>query len=65
MAVMLIFGRDMPKPGPILSDQCRIFANLFMVTVVVEEGVRKEAAVVVCPSPARLCSTFLTTYVLL
>lgn len=26
-----MFGRDMPKPGPILSDQCRIFANLFIV----------------------------------
>jgi hypothetical protein len=33
MAVMVMFGRDMPKPGPILSDQCLIFANLFMVTV--------------------------------
>lgn len=30
IAVMFIFGRDMPKPGPILSDQCLIFANLFM-----------------------------------
>jgi hypothetical protein len=33
IAVMFMFGRDMPKPGPILSDQCLIFANLFMVTV--------------------------------
>ncbi len=32
IAVMFMFGRDMPKPGPILSDQCLIFANLFMVT---------------------------------
>lgn len=24
------FGLDMPKPGPILSDQCRMLANLFM-----------------------------------
>ena len=34
----------MPKPGPILSDQCRMFANLFMISldgggVVVEAGV--------------------------
>jgi hypothetical protein len=26
-----MFGLDMPNPGPILSDQCRMFANLFMV----------------------------------
>jgi hypothetical protein len=38
MAVMVMFGRDMPKPGPILSDQCLIFANLFMVTVEGEKG---------------------------
>lgn len=31
MAVIFIFGLDMPNPGPILSDQCRIPANLFMV----------------------------------
>jgi hypothetical protein len=30
MDVMFIFGLDMPNPGPILSDQCRIFASLFM-----------------------------------
>ena len=29
---MGIFGRDMPNPGFILSDQCRMFASLFMVT---------------------------------
>jgi hypothetical protein len=31
MEVIFMFGRDMPNPGPILSDQCRMFANLFMV----------------------------------
>lgn len=41
MAVMFMFGRDMPKPGPILSDQCLIFANLFMVTVEGEEGEKR------------------------
>lgn len=29
---MLGLGLDMPKPGPILSDQWRMFANLFIVT---------------------------------
>lgn len=29
-------GLDMPNPGlPILSDQCRIFASLFMLTMFV------------------------------
>jgi len=32
--IFMGFGRDMPKPGPILSDQCLIFANLFMLSVV-------------------------------
>lgn len=36
--VMFMFGLDMLKPGPILSDQCLIFANLFMVTVEGEYG---------------------------
>jgi hypothetical protein len=39
MAVIFILGRDMPKPGPILSDQCLIFANLFMMIVEREEGI--------------------------
>jgi len=34
-----MFGRDMPKPGPILSDQCLIFANLFMVRLSSRESV--------------------------
>ena len=29
MEDMFMFGRDMPNPGPML-DQCRMFANLFM-----------------------------------
>lgn len=37
MAVMFMFGLDMPKPGPILSDQCRIFPNLFI--LVAEETI--------------------------
>jgi hypothetical protein len=36
--MLLGFGLDMPKPGAILSDQCRIFANLFMVIVAVGRG---------------------------
>jgi hypothetical protein len=61
IAVMFMFGRDMPKPGPILSDQCLIFANLFMVTVEGElrrgqRGREVVAAVVVCPLDwAMLC----------
>jgi len=42
---MLGFGLDdMPKPGAILSDQCRMFANLFMVRMLWpgEQGRRRE-----------------------
>lgn len=34
-------GLDMPNPGlPILSDQCRIFASLFMLKIFVGGGDR-------------------------
>lgn len=29
---ILGLGLDMPKPGPIFSDQCRMLASLFMAT---------------------------------
>jgi hypothetical protein len=58
MAAIFIFGLDMPKPGPILSDQCLMFANLFMLAVVGggrgEKGSSKR--VVVCSSGLCLSS---------
>jgi len=43
-----MFGRDMPKPGPILSDQCLIFANLFMVRLSSRESVVVGESLVSC-----------------
>jgi hypothetical protein len=34
---MFMFGLDIPKPGPILSDQCLIFASLFMLAVLLRQ----------------------------
>lgn len=49
MDVMFIFGLDMPNPGPILSDQCRIFANLFMLKALELLKNVKVGRIVSCP----------------
>lgn len=54
MLILLGFGLDMPKPGAILSDQCRMFANLFMMKTSGAGGGRGEVETLnKCLVPAR------------
>lgn len=47
--MLFMLGLDMPKPGPILSDQCLMFANLFMASVVdVVERLSKKSRLLSC-----------------